>query len=157
MPLAFPDIPFRVRIGITGHRALQEPERIAAAIRGVLDTGIWELFDPPVLLENRSTRLAFTVLTPLAEGADRLVAKEILNSPDAVIEVVLPFAEDDYLSDFAEAASKAEFEELCRKARRVTVLKPPAPRPPARAPCRRKSGSALMNGSAVMSPTIATF
>ena len=125
--MAFPDIPFRVRIGVTGHRALQEPERIAAAIRGVLDTGIWELFDPPVLLENRSTRLAFTVLTPLAEGADRLVAKEILNSPDAVIEVVLPFAEDDYLSDFAEAASKAEFEELCRKARRVTVLKPLAP------------------------------
>jgi hypothetical protein len=122
--LGFADLPFRVRIGVTGHRTLPEPERIAATIRDVLDTRIWQLFDRPLPPGRRATPLAFTVLTPLAEGADRLVAKEILKIPNAEIEVVLPLAREDYLRDFAAAESKAEFEELCRKARLVSVLKP---------------------------------
>jgi hypothetical protein len=125
--LAFSDIPFRVRIGVTGHRTLPERERLAEGIRKVLDTQIWELFDRPLPADRRAAPLAYTILTPLAEGADRLVAKEILNTPDAAIEVVLPLAKEDYLRDFAEAASKAEFEGLSRKARQMTVLEPPAP------------------------------
>jgi hypothetical protein len=120
--LAFADIPFRVRIGVTGHRALRQPERIAATIGEVLDTGIRELFDRPFPPEHRATPLAYTVLTPLAEGADRLVAKEVLKTANAEIEVVLPLAREDYLRDFAAAESKAEFEALCQKARLVHAL-----------------------------------
>jgi nucleoside 2-deoxyribosyltransferase len=122
--LAFADISFRVRFGVTGHRVLPEPARIMASIREVLDTRIWELFDRPLSPEQRATPLVFTVLTPLAEGADRLVAKEVLKTSNAEIEVVLPLAREDCLRDFAAAESKAEFEELCLKARHVSVLRP---------------------------------
>jgi len=121
--LAFGDIPFRVRFGITGHRALADLERIGASVREILKNRIWELFDRPLSTKHRDTDLAYTVLTPLAEGADRLVAREVLRFPRAEIEVVLPLAREDYLRDFAGAESKAEFEELCGKARHVHSLR----------------------------------
>lgn len=67
--------------------------------------------------------LAFTVLTPLAEGADRLVAKEALKRPGTEIEVALPLAREDYVRDFGTRASIEEFEALCRKARHVYALR----------------------------------
>jgi len=121
--LAFADISFRVRFGVTGHRALPKPERIAECLREVLRTRVWELFDRPLPAAHRTTPLVYTALTPLAEGADRLVTREILKTPQAGIEAVLPLAREDYLSDFAAAESKAEFEELCQKARPVSVLR----------------------------------
>ena len=117
--MAYGDIPFRVRIGVTGHRTLADLERIGASVRDILNTRIWELFDRALLAKYRTANLAYTVLTPLAEGADRLVAREVLRFPRAEIEVVLPLAREDYLRDFAGAESKAEFEELCGKSRHV--------------------------------------
>ena len=61
----------------------------------------------------------FTVVSPLAEGADRLVAREVLRTQDARLEAVLPFPRDEYLLDFEEAASRADFEDLLADADRV--------------------------------------
>jgi Protein of unknown function (DUF4231) len=66
------------------------------------------------------------VVSALAEGADRLVVREVLRDPEAVLEAVLPLPRDEYVRDFASAASRAEFDELLGRAGGVTVL-PPAP------------------------------
>lgn len=60
----------------------------------------------------QNTPLALTILSPLAEGADRLVVREVLKFPGAVLEVVLPLEKDDYVRDFETKESKEEFEML---------------------------------------------
>lgn len=125
--MAFADIPFRVRIGVTGHRALSDPERIGKSVREILNTRIFDLFERPLPAKRRDVPLAFTVLTPLAEGADHLVAREALKFHGSEIVVVLPLEREDYARDFATAESKAEFDELCQKAGRVYSLEPPFP------------------------------
>jgi len=47
----------------------------------------------------------------LAEGADRLVARELLERGASLV-VVLPLDRDDYRRDFATEASLAEFDHL---------------------------------------------
>lgn len=118
-----PAISLRVRLGVTGHRVLKDPELIAQKIRDFLTSGIYELFDTDMSQEKGMKRIAFTILTPLAEGADRLVAWEVLKIPDSEIEVVLPFEKEEYLKDFATEQSRQEFEELYRKAANPIELK----------------------------------
>ena len=88
-----------------------------------MTSGIYELFDTDMSQEKGMKKIAFTILTPLAEGADRLVAWEVLKIPDSEIEVVLPFAKEEYLKDFATEQSRREFEELYRKATNPIELK----------------------------------
>ena len=65
-------VPFRLRIGVTGHRQLPEGiawhERIAEAL-SLIETRLAPAGDTP---------LAWLVISSLAEGADRLVAEAIL-------------------------------------------------------------------------------
>ena len=71
-------IPFRIRIGVTGHRLLQDKDELSKKIREVLDKNILDLFDDDskrLLRSSPNTPLAFNIITPLAEGADRLVAE----------------------------------------------------------------------------------
>jgi hypothetical protein len=113
---------FRIKLGVTGHRVLKNQYSIALKIREVLNSKIYDLFNTNGFKEKRKPRLVFTILTPIAEGADRLVACEVLKFPDSTIEVVLPFTKEEYLKDFETEESKREFEELYRKAREVIVL-----------------------------------
>lgn len=122
----YSDIPFRIRIGITGHRKLLDDENLAKKIREVIETKIIDLIDEKTkrLTESSShTPVAYTLITALAEGADRLAAKEILKIDGSTIEVVLPFVKEDYLKDFETSESKADFEELFNKASRQVILK----------------------------------
>jgi len=125
--LAFADIHFRIRIGVTGHRTIKDPEAVARKIREILNDRVWEMFDPPLRIKDPVTPLAFTVLSPLAEGADRLVAKEVLKIADSELEVVLPLAKEDYLLDFSTPESKAEFQQLLDRARKTTLLREAGP------------------------------
>lgn len=120
------NIPFRIRIGITGHRQLPDEEKLSEKITQVLKKDIFDLFDEDSKKLNCSspyTPIAFSILTPLAEGADRLVAKEVLKIPNSRIEVVLPLSKEDYLKDFESQESLKEFEELFSMARRPIVLR----------------------------------
>ncbi len=87
-------IPFRVRLGVTGHRKLTDIDALTEKINEVLQSGILFLFDEKSKLEIErpdSTKIAFSLLTPLAEGADRLVAKAVRDhDKNSIIEVVLP-------------------------------------------------------------------
>jgi hypothetical protein len=119
-------IPFRIRLGVTGHRVLQDEEILKEKLRDVLNKRIYDLFDEDSKRRIPScpnTPIRFSILTPLAEGADRLVAKEVLKFPNSRIEVVLPLTKEDYLEDFETAESRAEFEDLFKKARRPITLK----------------------------------
>lgn len=124
-----PNIPFRIRIGVTGHRQVADQEKISDKIRQVLDSvkdGTSELFDresKKIIDSSPHTPIAFSILTPLAEGADRLVAKEVLKYPDSRIEVVLPLIREDYLEDFESEESREEFGHLFCRARRPITLK----------------------------------
>ena len=106
-------IPFTFRIGVTGHRELADPDALRAAIRKAL-RGLIELL--PVA---PAAGLTPVVVSALAEGADRLVAEEILADPDARLEVPLPLSPADYEEDFKTEASKEEFRRLLTRASAV--------------------------------------
>ena len=118
-------IPISVRIGVTGHRTLTKERQLRARVRGVLRDLDRRL---------RHTPHTFVVLSPLAEGADRLVAEEVLAwrvSPggDAPsLEVALPLAENDYVQDFQTQESKNQFYKLFTRARSAVTLPPSASR-----------------------------
>jgi hypothetical protein len=108
-----------LRVGVTGHRIIDDPEGIAAAVRDALGR-VRERFAGAGGTE--ATRLE--AVSPLAEGADRIVTRAVLAQAGAALTVPLPFPADDYAADFAAPASKAEFGELLERATRVEVMPP---------------------------------
>lgn len=72
--------------------------------------------------------MRFTILSALAEGADRLVAYEILNRPGSKLQVVLPSGKADYSQDFKTPESIVEFEALLSRAQCVKEIPPPKSR-----------------------------
>ncbi len=117
---ASPDrtIPVRIVIGVTGHRKLDNQPALTDAVRSAIES-IRQLV--PSL---RNTPLLLCVISALAEGADRLVAREVLKVPGAVLEAVLPLEKYDYMEDFETGESGKEFEELLSQARTVRTLPP---------------------------------
>jgi len=107
-------LPFSLRIGVTGHRRLTDPAALVPGIRAAIQ-GVVERFLGP------AASPALLVISALAEGADRLVAAEVLAAPDATLEAVLPLPAGDYLDDFTGDASKAEFTEMLGQAASVWV------------------------------------
>lgn len=110
------EAPVRLVIGVTGHRKLADSVRVAARIDEALDK---------IALEAPSR---LVVLSPLAEGADRLVAERVLARGGAELEAVLPLSEAEYESDFDTAASKSEFRSLLSRAKAIHRLPAPASR-----------------------------
>jgi hypothetical protein len=91
-------------IGVTGHRDFQPQARaaIAAAVREVLLHFKTSYPNTPLIL-----------LSPLAEGADRLVAEVALESGiGATLMAPLPMAREVYEGDFKTPDSRAEFGRL---------------------------------------------
>ncbi len=96
-------------VGVTGHRSFPEPERVAAAVDTVL--GSFETAGPGV------------VVSALADGADRLVARQALARPGWSLTAVLPMPLHEYLDDFDEA-SQWELVDLLDQAGEVEELEP---------------------------------
>jgi len=122
-------IPYRIRIGVTGHRKLDDPAAMQALVKQAIDAEVEKLF-PKESRRNiervrraGTTAISFRVLSPLAEGADRVVARAVLSDPDARLDVVLPMALEDYLEDFATEESKKEFRDLLSMCRRPVPLR----------------------------------
>jgi len=104
-------IPVRVRIGVTGHRELPDQTALANRVREALH---WIHHHTGAPL---GVPVHFTVVSSLAEGADRLVARVVLEADDeAKLEAPLPLDPRDYRNDFKGRASKSEFDELLAKA-----------------------------------------
>lgn len=110
-------MPRALRIGVTGHRFLAEEKKLRAAVRRAI-----------ALLRAQFPARPLQVLSSLAEGADRLVAQEVLKHQGATLVVALPLPAEDYRQDFATPQSKAAFTRLVKRAERVLTLPPPATR-----------------------------
>ena len=110
MTMARLDAPGELTIGVTGHRVLAEPERIAAGIEVALNRIAEALPGRP-----------FIVVSALAEGADRLAVAPAMKRGGRLI-AVLPLPRYDYLADFGPAESKDEFLRLLRRADEVIEL-----------------------------------
>jgi hypothetical protein len=95
-----------LRIGVSGHRFLAEIDRI--------DTGVDEALSR---IKAAFPRRPLVVVSSLAEGADRVVARRIFaRCPDAGLLVALPMPKREYLEDFSSAGSREEFESLFARA-----------------------------------------
>jgi hypothetical protein len=135
-----------VRIGVTGHRDLADRERASAAstealgrLLTVLETAKWPTGMMPWSASPGET-VGYRVVSPLAEGADRVVAGLVRSSDarlsDRVRELVvpLPFGIDEYRgpdgepgSDCQDPRSQAEFDGLRSAALWVEPLHPFTP------------------------------
>ncbi len=109
-----------IRIGVTGHRTLpgeteeelrsevrrnlESVQGIAARVLEMPDSGYC---DDPVALR---------IISPLAEGADRLVAREAL-ALGFELHSPLPFPREEYRKDFESADSQREYDGLLKAAR----------------------------------------
>ncbi|WHZ20507.1 MAG: hypothetical protein OJF55_002656 [Rhodanobacteraceae bacterium] len=99
-------------VGVTSHRniAANEIEAIRARVR--------ELF---AQLQREFPHSPLTVLSPLADGGDQLVAEEGLKL-GARLVAPLPFARELYAHDFTDAATRERFEALCAQAQLIELL-----------------------------------
>jgi hypothetical protein len=100
-------------IGITGHRSVEETDEVLQRIDLVLKKIIHTYPDR-----------AWRVLSPLAEGADRVVVRRMQQSMLVELVVVLPLALDEYQKDFSTSESKQEFLQLLGQADDIVELTP---------------------------------
>jgi len=100
-----------IRIGVTGHRILAEIERIQGGVEEAL-CRIDRLFGGKPM----------TCISSLAEGADRIVARQVLMRSGARLIVALPLPESEYIDDFVSIESRAEFSNLFHRADEVAQI-----------------------------------
>jgi len=93
-------------VAVTGHRDL-----VASELSGIRDE-VRSLFQQ--LIDHYPER-RLRVMSPLAEGADQLVA-EVALELGIELSVPLPMPRDLYLQDFDTPESRARFEALCDRA-----------------------------------------
>jgi hypothetical protein len=99
-------------VGVTGHRDLvaDEVPQIVGEVR--------DLF---AKLQEAHPHTPIVLMSTLAEGADRLVARTALDC-GAELHVVLPIQLDSYERDFASPLSLEEFRELMGRSDGTTVI-----------------------------------
>lgn len=116
-------IPLNIVIGVTGHRKLPNEKLIHENINNVIKS-LEIRFDG--ILE--SSNYSLSVISPLAEGTDRIAVEEVLKLEKSEkferisLEVILPFSEDEYVNDFKESESKEEFKTLLKRASSIKFL-----------------------------------
>ena len=123
--------PIPLVVAATGHTDLR-PEDVAT-----LESRVRQVFDQ---LRARYPHSKLEVLSPLAEGADRLVARVALACELRLI-VPLPMEPDEYIKDFAGPDSIAEFDELRARAARSFVVRGAGGRVAPRPGCYEQVGA----------------
>jgi hypothetical protein len=109
-------IPAQIIIGVTGHRKLRNERILAKQVQKIV------IKIKETIPELKNIPVAFRVLSPLAEGADRLATRELLKVSGSQLQVVLPLEKDEYLKDFAHKESREEFNKLLESA--TSVIQP---------------------------------
>jgi hypothetical protein len=117
-------IPFRIRIGVTGHVDLVETEALVDVVRGRIRVIRDEL---PIAGDewrtaDRHPLVRLAVVSQLARGADRLVVRAVFDEAaasdeEARLEVILPMDRDEYAraQEFS-ADDQREFDNLLDQA-----------------------------------------
>lgn len=102
---------------MTGHRILAEPDKIEAGVEEALRR-----------IQQAFPEQPLTVISALAEGADRIVARMVLERPVARLIVPLPLSKSDYITDFESPELRVEFLTLLDRAQEVIEMEPVATR-----------------------------
>ena len=99
-------------VGACGHRNIDPSDpRLIAVIE-----------EQCAALSKRYRHSPFLILSSLAEGADRLIAKVAMDKLKADLIAVLPMPADEYENDFQTKESKAEFRDLLTPALHVRTV-----------------------------------
>lgn len=106
-----------LRIGVTGHRRLADAAAVARASRRIFAAVVEEIEAVNPLLPRPAS---LRIVSPLAEGADRVVAEAALDA-GAKLQAPLPFSREAYEGDFSDE-STAAFRQLLDRAERVLEL-----------------------------------
>ena len=104
-----------ILLGAAGHRNIRPGDTKLADV----------LKDECVRLRKRYKHSPFVVLSSLAEGADRLVARVSMKELSAELIAVLPMPQKEYEQDFQTEELKAEFRALLSRA--LFVKEAPVP------------------------------
>lgn len=88
-----------------------------------------------------------TAVSSLAEGADRLVARAVLDRPDGRLVALLPLATEDYETDFVDLASRQEFNDLLAAADESRVIPVHPDDDASREAAYERAGLAVLDGS----------
>ncbi len=121
-----PTTALTLSVGVTGHRlnklSRTEVDRLKHEVHRLFTALRRGIADIPGMAEGAGRKPpALRVVSPLAEGADRIVAETALEQ-DAELIALLPFARSEYVQDFDSAASRAEFAALLERATNVIEL-----------------------------------
>jgi len=133
------------RIGTTGHRDLNIDDTLESAVVAAL-----EKIREAACAERGE--VDFEVVSPLAEGADRLIVRLAMEHLDAKLKVPLPLKKGDYRKDFKVRGSKKEFDDLLRRADKAFVLPQviPEDRKDARALAYEQAGRFVVDDADVL-------
>ena len=101
---------YELRIGVTGHRNLSNGSAVAEAVDKLV-ASIDQLIANP-----EDVPIEWCVISPLAKGSDRMVAKSILKKKNARLELLTPFPLEEYRKDFTDPEDLQEFNQLLQKA-----------------------------------------
>jgi hypothetical protein len=110
-----------LRVGVTGHRNISRDGANAAAVRDGVRTVLAYLWQTVADAVPTGSVPELVVVSPLAEGADRLIAREAVAN-GFPLHCPLPFPRDEYERDFATEASRQEFRDLLARAAVVREL-----------------------------------
>ncbi len=100
-----------VAVGVSGHRDLIDLEAVSNAVDEALGEILTAYGDNPL-----------QVISPLVEGADRVVAWRAMANYSVHLVVPLPLEMSDYMLDFKSISSKAEFITLLEQADQIIEL-----------------------------------
>jgi SMODS and SLOG-associating 2TM effector domain 1 len=112
-------VAFTIRVGVTGHRDVTENGNMLSALRieEALNSVRTALRRSDS--RNQETEIRMCVVSALAEGTDRLVARAVLDQAGdgkSLLEVILPTPKDSYMKDFKTQQSREEFLRLLGEA-----------------------------------------
>jgi hypothetical protein len=108
------EISLWLRLGVLGHRNVR-PDH--PGLMDAIDAALAAVNHEVAALRVPPTRVCLAAVSSLAEGADRILAREILAREaavgrDARLEVILPLDKENYREDFGSAESREEFNHL---------------------------------------------
>jgi hypothetical protein len=106
-----------LRIGVTGHRVLSNPDKIKAGIDLVL-----------LKIHDSFPDQKWIIYSPLAQGADCMVAERILEQDQAELVVPLPLPASEYSLDFTNHYMRQIFEHLMQRANQIILMPPQSSR-----------------------------
>jgi hypothetical protein len=112
-----PRVPFALTVGVTGHRLEAIPAAERAAVAARIAHVLEQIEAEALALHRREQHVfapappAFTLVSPLAEGADQMAAEAAL-ARGWQLQAVLPFDRDTYVADFNDEDSRARFHQL---------------------------------------------